>query len=214
VYICPDHNEKYHQRKVHMDGVLAALGCTNVHMHKSGTEAYPKCLSQAVIDILSDNLDNPVFILEDDVIFTPAASMGTFDYVDDADAIYLGLGKCAGHPTEDKDEGQLQVEPYSMTQVRVKNMLSGHAILYISRQYKLAVIELLKANLDKVLETDVLVSRIQPKFKVLALMRPMFYQSATLNPGTYAERLTNFYIGYITGFGQSPPTDESIYTEK
>jgi GR25 family glycosyltransferase involved in LPS biosynthesis len=189
--------------------MLDALGCSNVQHYKSGTETYPKCLNQALIAILSANLDTPVLILEDDVIFTGNAE---FDYVEDADAIYFGLSKCAGHPTENKNEGNAKFTPYSMSQVRVQNMLAAHAILYISRRYKEAIIDLLQSNMDKVWEMDVLISRIQSKFKILANMKPMFYQSAELNPGTFVERLTNIHVGYIVGFGQHPPPKETIYS--
>jgi hypothetical protein len=207
VFVSPDHNEKYHKRKLHMENMLARIGCKNVTHYKSGTEEYPKCLSKAFVTILRDNLDNPVLILEDDVIFT---GIDSFDFDDTADAIYFGLSKCAGHRTENRNEETLKIEPYSMSQVLVKNMLATHAILYISRKYKEAVISTIEANYDKSWETDILVSRIQPHFKVLANMKPLFYQSAVLNPGTFVERLTNFHIGYIIGFGQLPPTTELI----
>jgi hypothetical protein len=209
VFICPDHNEKYHKRKLHMENMLSKIGCKNVTHYKSGNEKFPKCLSDAVINILSDNLDTPVLILEDDVIFK---GNDTFEYDDLADAIYLGISKCAGHVTENRDDGQLKVEPYSMTQVRVKNMLSTHAILYKSRKFKEAVISIIKSHLDNSVawETDILIARLQPEFLILANMKPLFYQSALLNPDTSVERLTNFQIGYMIGFGQGPPDNEII----
>ena len=30
IYISPDHNEKYHNRKIHMDNLLTKLGFTNI----------------------------------------------------------------------------------------------------------------------------------------------------------------------------------------
>jgi hypothetical protein len=67
--------------------------------------------------------------------------------------------------------------------------------------------------MDKIWEMDVLISRIQSKFTILANMQPIFYQSAELNPGTCVERLTNFHLGYTIGFGQyPPPTKETIFT--
>lgn len=38
VYICPDHNEKYHARKLHMGSMLATLGFKDVVHYKSGTD--------------------------------------------------------------------------------------------------------------------------------------------------------------------------------
>jgi hypothetical protein len=99
-----------------------------------------------------------------------------------------------------------------MTQVRVKNMLSTHAILYKSRTFKEAVISIIKSHLDNNVawETDILIARLQPEFLILANMKPLFYQSAVLNPNTSVERLTNFQIGYMIGFGQSAPEMEVI----
>jgi hypothetical protein len=212
VFICPDHNERYHKRRLHMENMLARLGCKNVHHYKSGTEKFPVCLSNAFINILSDNLDNPVLILEDDVIFK---GIDTFDCDDSADAVYLGLSKWSGHPTENRnDDCILKVKPYSMTQVRVLNMLSGHAVYYKSRKYKEAVISILKSNIDSKIawEADVLIARLQPNFTILANMKPMFYQSAVLNKGSNdnAERLTNFNIGYMIGYGQVPPPENEL----
>ena len=78
------------------------------------------------------------------------------------------------------------------TQVKVTNMLSGHAILYISREYKEAIIELLKNN--TLYYNDVLFSRLQPKFTVLANKKPVFYQSSRFNSGMHQENWTKFEI--------------------
>jgi hypothetical protein len=210
VFICPDHNEKYHKRKLHMENMLSRIGCKNVTHYKSGNEQFPKCLSLAYLHILSENLDTPVLIIEDDVIFK---GNDTFDYEDSADAIYLGISKCAAHATENRDEGSLKVEPYSMTQVRVKNMLSTHAIIYKSRKFKEAVISKIKSSLEGNInwETDILIARLQPDFLILANMKPNFYQSALLNKGkSNVERITNFRIGYIIGFGQEPPPENEL----
>jgi hypothetical protein len=52
VYICPDHNEKYHTRKAHMDDLLTAKGFKDVVHYKSGNERYPRCLAVANKEIL------------------------------------------------------------------------------------------------------------------------------------------------------------------
>ena len=68
VFICPDHNERYHKRKLHMENMLKRIGCKNINHYKSGTEKFPICISNSIINILSENIDTPVLILEDDVI--------------------------------------------------------------------------------------------------------------------------------------------------
>ena len=87
IYICPDHNEKYHARKLHMDSLLTELGFKDFTHYKSGTEAYPRCLSIATIEILKQYPNIPILLLEDDIEFN---GIDEFDFVDDADAIYFG----------------------------------------------------------------------------------------------------------------------------
>ena len=188
VFICPDHNEKYHTRKLHVESLLKTIGCKTVIHYKSGTENYPACLTAATVEILESHMNNTVLILEDDIEFTGAE---TFDFIPEADAIYFGISRSAGHPTENTDQGDSLVLSYSDTQVRVINMLTTHAILYISSTYKRAVIELFNQYKGQKYYNDVLLSRIQPNFLVLANKKPSFYQSSRFNKGMHEETWTN-----------------------
>jgi hypothetical protein len=181
VYICPDHNDKYRVRKAHMDTILAQIGFTQIEHFKSSTEDYPDCLARANIAILTKYMNEPVLILEDDVEFT---GIDEFDMVEGADAIYFGLSIAGGHPFYNHADGAAQHIPYSEAQVRVQNMLGGHAILYISSTYKQAVIQTFHEHIGQRYHTDVLMSRLQPKFLVLANKKPSFYQSARFNTGS------------------------------
>jgi hypothetical protein len=173
-----------------MDSLLNTIGFTHVEHYKSGTEAYPACLVNATIDILQKNMDEPFLLLEDDVEFTGVDTVA----VDvSADAIYLGLSQFGGSKTIDKWEGYAQHIPHSETQVRVMNMLSGHAILYISSLYKQAVIDILTTFRSIKYNSDVLMSRIQANYLVLANKKPSFYQSAKFN-SRYLEEWTKFVI--------------------
>jgi hypothetical protein len=188
-YMCPDHNEKYHNRKLHMDNLLNTIGFKDFTHYLSSTENYPSCLNKATIDILENNLDNPILILEDDVEWT-----GVQDFIFDptADAIYFGLSRSGGHPTENIHLGDSVFEPWSDSQVKVLNMLSGHAILYISKSYKEAVIKSIKTNTPY--HHDVLLSRLQPNFTILANKKPVFYQSSKFNIGIHEENWTKFEL--------------------
>jgi hypothetical protein len=190
IYICPDHNEKYNERKLYMDNLLSSIGFTNLSHYKSGTDAYPKCLCDANIDILQNNLDNPILILKDDLGYI---GMENIEIPEDADAIYLGLSKSGGHPTENRDLGSSVFAPYSDKLVRVGNMLATHSILYISRRYKEAVIDVLK-NINQVYHMDVLISRIQKDFNIYALKTPIFYQSAKFGNVQHVENWTKFRL--------------------
>jgi hypothetical protein len=187
VYICPDHNEKYRARKEHMDALLTRIGIRQFEHFKSSTGAYPDCLSQATIDILKANMDRPVLILEDDVEFT---GIDEFDMIVDADAIYFGLSTSAGHPTNNIHHGPAQYTCYSKSQIRIFNMLGGHAILYISPSYKAAVIATLESNMGKKWYNDILLSQLHNKFLILANRKPSFYQAAKFNRTDHEERHT------------------------
>jgi hypothetical protein len=184
VYICPDHNDKYRERKHHMDALLTRIGCTKFEHFKSSTAAYPDCLSQATIDILTKYMDRPVLVLEDDVEFT---GIEEFDMITGADAIYLGLSTSAGHPTNNICHGQAQYSGFSKTQVRIHNMLGGHATLYISPAYKKAVIQLFQQYMGKKYYNDVLLSRLHRSHFILANRKPSFYQAATFNKSNHEE---------------------------
>jgi hypothetical protein len=190
VCICPDHNEKYHSRKLHMERLLDKIGFKNVEHYKSGTENYPDCLSIATIDILEKNLDEPILIIEDDVEWN---GIDEIDFDPECDAIYLGISKSGGHPLINLHLGESKFEKWNETQVRVINMLTTHAILYNSKKYKLAVIDILKRNMNKKYYNDVLISRIQNEYLILAPIKPLFYQSAKFNI-QFLEDHTNFVI--------------------
>lgn len=191
VYICPDHNEKYRARKVHMDSMLAELGFKDVIHFKSGTERYPKCLADANIEILTKYMNEPILLLEDDVEFT---GIDEFDFVHGADAIYFGLSTCGSHDTLNYNDKDSIFTAYSDTQVRVRNMLGTHAVLYITPRYKQAVINKLK---DCTGHTDIAITRIQPRFRILANRIPSFFQSANYNAPGHDNKYTLFKIDRV-----------------
>jgi hypothetical protein len=190
IYICPDHNEKYKKRKQHMDSLLKKIGFKDIIHFKSSSINYPYCLTVATIEILKKYINEPFLLVEDDVEFT---GIDTFDYIQDADAIYFGISKSGGHPKENISRGNSIVFPYSSNQIKIHNMLSTHAILYISRRYKSAVIQRLQENMRTY--NDVIISRVQPHFKVLANKYPSFYQSTRFNDdGGWVESQTKFNL--------------------
>ncbi|CAB4580067.1 MAG: hypothetical protein F2563_04385 [Actinobacteria bacterium] len=193
VFICPAHNEKYIARKNHMETLCAELGFKDVVHWQSGKENYPECLNLATIQVLEEFADEPILLLEDDV---EAQGLREFEVPDDADAVYLGLSKLAGNKIQNKnlDLGTATFEPYSPEQVRVMNMLSAHAIYYNSPVFKRAVVGYLRSYIGTKYYNDVLLSRIQPCFRVYANKKPLFYQSNRFNGTNNMEYLTKFEI--------------------
>jgi hypothetical protein len=183
VYICPDHNDKYRAWKEHMVALLASIGFApeKIEHFKSSTEEYPDCLSKAIVEILTKYREEPILILEDDVEFT---GLDEFDRVEEADAIYFGLSIAGGHATNNHADGPCRHIPYSDSQVRLQNMLGGHAILYVSAAYKQDVIKSFQEHMGQKYYNDVLMSRLHPHFLVLANKKPSFYQTARFNTGS------------------------------
>lgn len=191
VFVCPDSNEKYSARKIHMLNLLPRIGFKNVTMYKSSTDDYPYCLNKAFVDILKANLnDSPILVLEDDVDITKFYHE-IITYPEDTDAFYLGFSKSGGSKTQNVDDGHSVISHIDLKHIRIQNMLSGHAILYISKRYKQAVIDVLQ-SVSGPYHTDILVSRIQSNFNIYGYYYPLFYQSSKFGNTLHVEDVTNF----------------------
>lgn len=193
VFICPDHNEKYRERKEHMVKLLTDIGVKNFSMYKSPTENYPKCLISGMIDVLKGHMDDePLLMLEDDVEFTGS---DTFDIPLDCDALYIGISKSGGSKTINLHDGDSIFAHYNDTQVKILNMLSHHAVLYMTKKYKQAVVDELEKYLNREsYYNDVIISRIQPNYNIYANKIPSFYQSRHYGNVIHVENCTKFVI--------------------
>lgn len=195
IFICPDHNEKYSKRKEHMFELLNKIGFKSIVHYKSGNESYPTCLLKAFIDILRQNLnDLPVLVVEDDIeCFLELNSDTEFDMPDDTDAFYVGFSKSGGHKTLNSHDGWSQIEKISDKYIRILNMLTTHAILYKSKEYKQRVITQLNNLLDKPLyHSDVIIARLHPEYKIYGYHYPLFYQSVKWGNVEHTENYTKF----------------------
>jgi len=194
IFICTDHNEKYHKRKEHIVELLTKIGFKTIKHHKSGNESYPTCLVKANIDVLTENLDEPFILIEDDVeCFTEINSDTIFDMPEDTDAFYMGFSKSGGSKTLNSHDGWSQIEKISDKHIRILNMLSTHAILYKSKAYKKRVIE----ELEKVIQNpsyynDVVIARLHPEYKIYGYHYPLFYQSVKWGNVQHTENFTKF----------------------
>jgi hypothetical protein len=188
VFICPDHNENYNTRRKHMETILAKHGFTNVIMYKSSTD-YPHCLRHALYNILQQNLDNPVFILEDDIVFHKDPKL-VFDLPLDTDAFYVGVsGTCMDFEIAGRNRTltTIDYDIFNDTLIRVKNMLAAHAILYLGRQYKET---LSKTTLNSSIPCDVDMCKLQPSFNIYGLQFPICWQSMKFNKADWCEHVT------------------------
>lgn len=203
IYISPNHNEKYNKRKIHMDHILTKLGFTNIIHYKSSTENYPYCLNKASIDIFS-NYQLPYLLLEDDI-------ESNFDYIpnelilpDNADAFYLGLSTGGGHVISNYDDGNSKFIYLNDSLLKVKNMLSAHAVLYITNKYTNRLKDELirKSNYYN----DVLFSQNQSLFNIYCNRYCYFYQAKEYDGH---EKATRFIIDPIN-IDNYPQTNKTV----
>ena len=198
IFICPDHNDKYHRRKEHMFSILDKIGFKNVSMFKSGNESYPNCLSKATYDILSNNLnDDPVLILEDDIDITEWADFTKdFETPENTDAFYFGFSKHSASYDYPCTGGYWTVNIIHIDDkyIRIQNMLSTHAILYISKRYKEAVMNGMSYCLcqKEPIPSDVVIGRLHKDYIIYGLKYPFFYQSSDFGNTWYSPDATNF----------------------
>jgi len=200
VFICPDHNEKYRERKEYMFDFLKKLGFKNVTMFKSRNDMYyTKCLSNALHSILLENLnDEPLLVFEDDIELSEwAHSDMQIEIPNHTDAFYLGFSRYAGSKTDPRYSygyNSALISYISDKHIKIINMLDTHAVLYISKCYKQAVIDQMKIILDAEVEMiiDVMITRIQENYNIYSYKYPFFFQTDKLGNPHYKKDCTNF----------------------
>lgn len=175
IFICPNHNDKYHLRKIHMDDLLHKLGFTNIIHYKSSTEKYPFCLNNATIDIFS-KYKPPFLLLEDDIEYNFDSIPDELIIPDNTDAFYLGLSKVGGHKYNNYDDGESKFMKTTNDNIlKIENMLSAHAILYITPKYIKNLRNLLITK--PTFYNDVIMSQNQSKYNVYCYNYCYFYQA-------------------------------------
>lgn len=142
-----------------------------------------------------ENNQFPFLILEDDAAINQIPE--TIYIPDDADAIYVGISSWGFSPSSDGNLASINnliIDRVNNDLVRVFNMLSSHAILYINKNHVQSLIYDLEANLngtqqvavnsgiklkyygETFLPCDIIMANHQYNNKVYALRKPIFYQ--------------------------------------
>jgi len=150
---------------IHKDGVI---GCK---------ESAKKTLKRSL------EIEQPVLVMEDDCSptkwFTPVVKVP-----DDADALYVGTSirgltsdwKYKNFKTDTIWHGKPNlINPYHNT-YKVTNMLSTHAILYITKKYREFCINLIEYCVIDDLPCDIIFAEGMKRFNVYAVTHPLFYQ--------------------------------------
>ena len=144
------------------------------------------------------NSFNPPFILfEDDCTIANPDYNLEFDIPDYADALYLGIsswGRMNGH---NGFYNQYDILPDYPNILRIHNMLSGHAILYLTEIYTEVCRRVTHhAGYTICNYQDVGFAEIQRFFNVYSLDRPMFHQID--HPIGTSQPLTSYESGTCT----------------
>lgn len=198
VFICPRHNAKYRGRYDHMENLIRhRIGAKSFEWVHSSSEDLPCSLSRTFAQVLRKYASSPepLLLLEDDVewdgqeeVTIPAG----------ADALYLGLSRCGSSPHSPTNDTDALFIPHSDTAVRVVNMLSIHAVLYLNAEYMLAAAAAIERIAHTRMVCDVPIAHLQGAFNVYACRRPPFYQSAAVD-GEYATD-TQRMVEFLTRF--------------
>ena len=142
--------------------------------------------------------DRPLLILEDDVAANEAFEW-TLEAPDDADALYLGASIFGAVDMIDYVGFTYGVAADAVNDrlFRVYNLLSTHAILYLSHRFRRAsAAGILEFMIDRGWAHDRAMAWLQERYNVYALRRPMFYQAAALQGpgGERQEEVTNIVM--------------------
>jgi hypothetical protein len=166
------------ERRRRVEGDLQSLGIKNIIRvdairHTNGAAGTPRSMLKALE--LAHN-GNPFVLVEDDI------STKRWDPIieipDDSDAFYLGI---SGWGRMNAHSGPfVQWEKISDDIVRTYNMLSGHAILYVSDRYvDLAKRICYHAGYNIEDHVDIGFAEVQRWHNVYAFDDPYFYQTSS-----------------------------------
>ncbi len=176
------------ERRARMAEMLKAFGFTNVHW-KYATPSKPhwKSLRDNVLGVLASNNcdDEPFLVLEDDA--SPLYYEPTIEFPDDTDVLYLGsvthampwrdsevgLGRGPALTTLKYQSGPLRYRDIDDKYVRLMNMLSSHAIIFLNEQAKRAFYHAVSTNRRPI---DVSYADVMKDWKVVMPRRPLWYQ--------------------------------------
>ena len=122
-----------------------------------------------------NEIDPPFIVFEDDCViknFNP-----NIEIPDDADAVYLGIsswGRMNSHSGP-----FVQYEEVSNGLLRIYNMLSAHAILYLNHEYISLCKKISQQAYEIADHQDIGFADIQRYYNVYAFDDPMFYQTSS-----------------------------------
>jgi len=126
--------------------------------------------------------EQPVMVFEDDANITEYYSP-ILDIPDDTDGVWLGtsiMGLVDNWYSMSLHDPIFTKHPTKLGEYKnfykVENMLSAHAILFVSRRYKQEMYNYLKYCVNDVTAPDVIFAATMKNFNIYACKQPMFFQ--------------------------------------
>lgn len=203
VYIISPGENKYRDRVLTVMGRLIDDGFKNITFFKSlAGPNNTASLTNTVIEICKKEMNNdqPFIILEDDCALF--SSYDNIEVPESADVLYLGVALWSYPYSVDTlynrnrphivHNSSGTVQSYNDTLTRIRGMTSGHAIMFISREFTRTFINKM-TDISKYVDDmphDLLFSALHQTFNVYGLKNPMFYQDNSLGGQEDVTKLT------------------------
>jgi len=156
---------------------LEELGFKNIIRFSAHKETIGKkgCAISHVYAL--EEVEPPFLLIEDDCL--PKEFVDEIEFPDDADAVYLGIsswGRMNSHSGPFVQYGEVEEHPHLL---RIYNMLSTHAILYLNSDYidlcrRIAYQSYLIAD-----HLDIGFAEVQRYYDIYAYDNPLFYQTSS-----------------------------------
>jgi hypothetical protein len=194
-------------RKISIQNQLRTLGFQKITRYRGelNTNA-PVGLAYAEAKVL-ESASSPFLLLEDDVVASTFTNI--IELPDDADGVYLGTSNWALQGK--KTTHYLKYKKTDFHGIyKISNMMSAHAILYLSDEF-------LKSNLEACIKSqsppfepiDVHFARNQKKFNIYCVDAPLFVQKQFSTgmsdaPNWTNKRLTQYKRGIQIGHVNVP----------
>lgn len=158
------------EKRENMEHMLSSIGFTNYERF-SGIKAEGGC-RKSHYKLLSSGIKPPFIVLEDDCALN--VEVTEMEAPDNIDMIYLGISSFGYY------NGNISTVLYNEVTddiSRIYNMLSTHAMLYLSERYVSMIKHIAEYCSYKTSQPfDKSIAEIQKYFEVYALNNPFFYQ--------------------------------------
>ena len=149
------------------------------------------------------DVPTPCLILEDDILFTGNTKFEV-EVPDDADALYIGISQWGRFLNFSGPF--IHYKKINDDIVRIYNMLTTHAVIYISEDYRNFIKRVAYHHgFETKSKFDIGVAETQKYFNVYALENPIFKQ------GNYNNKVTGVKVSEI---GMDKKAADKFYTEK